>query len=111
MRAQEGVDLHDLGAEGPKLARNPALTTAHTFLVGFVRVAEFFPQPAARTGKDARAMRTKFFAGEQVARALAVIGHADRNIDTCPVEWNRQRIGNGGGKTDPPVLAVEVNSN
>src|SRR5215469_8795393 len=102
MRAQESVDLHDLGPDMPELARNALLAAAQRLLVGLVRIVKFLPEPASRTCEDARAVRPQFFTREQIAGALAVVGHADGNIDPGAVEPVTQSVRDVGMKGDRP---------
>ena len=92
IRAHEGINLHDLFAQMPKLAGNPLLFAPPCLLIGGIGIAVFAPQPTACTGKDARSMRPQFRARQQIAAALAVIGHSNWNINSCPLEWAGQSL-------------------
>src|SRR5262249_48724686 len=86
MRTHEHIDFHDLRSEMPELARDTRLVTAQRCAVRLVGIVKVLPEPSPRAGEDTRNVRAQYRARQQVAGALAVIGHADRNVDTGAVE-------------------------
>src|SRR5712671_1645834 len=53
-------------------------------------------------------MRPQPLAGEEVAGPLAVIGHANGNVDRSTIKANGQRIGNVAAKPDLMKVAVKA---
>ena len=56
-------------------------------------------------------MRPQPLAGEQIAGSLAVIGHADWNVDRSAIEAGGEPIGNVAAEPDLVKVAVEKDSN
>src|SRR5262249_38285839 len=94
----------------PELSRHALLAAPKSFAIGFVWIAKLFPEPAPRAGEDARAVRSQSFARETIAGALAVVGHADGNVDAGTVEPTAQRVGNICMKGDRSLVAVDDDS-
>src|ERR1700742_4087010 len=107
MCPHERVDFHDLRSEMPELARDARLTAAECLAVGLVGVGKFLPQPAPRAGEHARAVRPQLLTRQSVTGALAVLGHADGDIDRGAVERARQRGRDVAMKRDRPLIAVD----
>ncbi|MGY4171397.1 hypothetical protein ACVIM8_005470 [Bradyrhizobium sp. USDA 4529] len=107
VRAHERIDLHDLRPNVPELARHTGLAAAPRFLVRRIRIIKLLPQPAPRAGEDARDVRAQSYAREKVAIALAVIGHADRDIDPGAIERTRKRVRDVAVKENRTPVAVD----
>jgi hypothetical protein len=55
-------------------------------------------------------MRPQPLAGEQIAGSLAVVGHADWNVDCSTVEAGGERAGNVATKADLVKVTIEKDS-
>src|SRR3954466_12502045 len=53
-------------------------------------------------------MRPQLLAGEQIAGPLAVIGHANGNVDRSAIEGSGQRVGNVAAEPDLVKVAVKT---
>src|SRR5207245_2858435 len=53
-------------------------------------------------------MRPQLLAGEQIAGSLAVVGHADGNVDRNAIEERGQRGGNVAAEPDLVTVAVKT---
>src|SRR5579871_1798461 len=58
MRAQKGVDLHDLSPDVPELARDTLLAAAQRLSVCLVWIGKLLPEPTPRACENARDMRS-----------------------------------------------------
>ena len=111
MRAQERINLHDLGPEMPELARDALLAAAQRFRVGLIGIIEFLPEPAPRAGEDARRVWPQLLSREPIAGTLAVLHHADGNIDPGTVEPTGKRGGNIAMEGDRLLITVQDDGN
>src|SRR5262249_13902892 len=107
--AEERIDLHDLWPEMPELARDPCLTAAQRFAIGVVGVSELLPEPAPRACEHPPDGRPQHLAGQEIAGALAVAGHADRNVDRGPIKRKGQRVCDIAMEGDPAMLTIQEN--